>query len=727
MRGLNVFVQDLKKMLQNRTSLITMVVVACLPVLYSGVMIKGSWDPYGQLDQLPVAIVNLDTGAEFAGSELHIGKDVVEELKTNGSFKWSFVSEEQAQEGITGNEYYMTVTIPADFSQKATTLMDDQPEQAEITYEPNWNYNYVGGQIGSNAVKEIKSSISAQITESYARSLFDHIKEISAGLGQAGSGAEQLNNGADKLESGARMLKTNIGKLAEGTQQVENGVKPLEQGAEKLHSGAASLFAGAGNLTDGLKQLSSAEGQLEAGAESANAGAGQLTGGLQTSTAGSKALVTGLEASVEGAVRLVSGLNASATSSSKVADGAKQVAEGLEQLAGANAQLAQNPLIQQLLEASRKVAEGSQALSAVQAQLLTGSESLAAGQQQLLAGGRKLAQGQQELLHGAEQLAAGNSRLAGGVKQFGSRLDLAAAGSKELAAGAGRLSTGITELRHGLAQLSGGAAKLASGSQQLSSGAGQLQSGAGQLAGGLDELAGKLNDAQGQTSSVKNNDVTVSMFADPVKLTENTDRKVEVYGLGIAPYFLSMALFVGGLVLTVVIPARTSTVTGSQPFGRFLSRTLTFMMMSVAQSLIAALILLYGIGINVQSVPLFLLFTFFTSLTFLMIIQTIVTWLDMPGRFVVIILLILQLTSSAGTFPRELLPEWMQRLNPYLPMTHSIRGLKAVISSGDYSLMWHQAGILLCYAAGFVLLTLLYFLRQNGNPIEKGKGAGAEF
>ncbi|KWX87758.1 hypothetical protein AMQ83_11125, partial [Paenibacillus riograndensis] len=185
------------------------------------------------------------------------------------------------------------------------------------------------------------------------------------------------------------------------------------------------------------------------------------------------------------------------------------------------------------------------------------------------------------------------------------------------------------------------------------------------------------------------------------------------YGLGIAPYFLSLALFVGALVFSTVFSLRDSNVPGASPMGRFLILTLTFVMVSVLQSLLADIVLLYGLKLEVQSAPLFFLFTLIVSFSFTMIVQALVTWLDNPGRFLAIVLMIFQLTSSAGTFPLEMLPGWMQKVNPWLPMTHSIVGYKAIIGSGDYALMREQIVYLLIYAVIFLALTFLYFARQN--------------
>ncbi|MNC34293.1 ABC-2 family transporter protein [compost metagenome] len=203
------------------------------------------------------------------------------------------------------------------------------------------------------------------------------------------------------------------------------------------------------------------------------------------------------------------------------------------------------------------------------------------------------------------------------------------------------------------------------------------------------------------------------MFAQPVQIEEQKVSAVPNYGTGFAPYFLSLGLFVGALICTLVIPMRDSEVIGASRFNRFISRTLTFSMMSVLQSLMAAIIVLYGLGLNVQNVPLFYAFTFITSIAFMWMIQAIVTWMDQPGRFVVIVILIFQLTTSAGTFPLELIPAWMKFFNPLLPMTYSVKGFKAVISTGNFSAMWGDAGLLALYGVVFLAFTFTYFMTRD--------------
>ncbi|MFP4975929.1 YhgE/Pip family protein [Paenibacillus sp. CN-4] len=769
MKSLSVFFKDMGAALKNPKVLIPMFVVLFIPVMYSGLFLKAFWDPYGKMNELPVAVVNEDKGAEYEGRQLTAGNDLVTELKKSDDFAWKFVSREAAEAGLKDNTYYMAIVVPEDFSSKATTLLDDEPQPAHIIFEPNEGYNFLAGQIGGTAVKEIKSKVSAKVTEAYTESVFDKITKVSDGLGEAGDGASKLADGAVKLDDGAAKLKENLIVLKEGTGKLKDGVAPLTQGVNDLHNGAAALTKGSSTLAGGLGQLSAAHGKLEAGVKQSADGADQLKAGLDQSLTGAKKLeagaksavdgtaklqagsqsvsggaaklADGLKSSADGSAQLQAGLQASSAGSAKVAEGAKGVAEGLQQLAKASPQLAENPALQKLIAASQAVAAGSEELNASQQKLAAGADSLNAGQQQLLQGAQALHQGAQQLdagigqlhsgavqLHtgskqlvggqeklaaGADKLAAGGDQLKAGMAQFGTKLKEAAAGGKKLAEGGAQLEAGTTKLLGGVDQLGSGIGTLADGSDKLANGAGELKDGMDDLKSGSNELATKLVDAADQTASVKKTDALVDMFAQPVQIEEHKLNEVPNYGTGFAPYFLSLGLFVGALISTLVIPMRESEVEGASRFSRFFSRTLSFTLMSLVQSMLAALVVLYGLDLGVQSVPLFLLFSFVTSLTFMWIIQAIVTWLDQPGRFVAIVILIFQLTTSAGTFPLELIPNWMKALNPLLPMTYSVKGYKAVISSGDFGLMWHEAAILGGYAVVFLLLTLAYFMTRD--------------
>lgn len=738
MKSLSVFAKDVGAAVRNRKFLVTIIAVLFIPVLYSGMFLGAFWDPYGKMDELPVAVVNNDTGAEFEGKSLQAGADLVAELKKAKAFNWQFVSESEAEQGMKDNKYYMTIVIPDNFSQQATTLMDDHPQPAKIVFKPNEGYNFLAGQIGGTAVKEIQSKVSAKVTEAYTETLFDQVEKVSGGLSEAGDGASRLSEGAVELDEGALKLKQNLAKLADGTLELQQGIAPLAAGVQELDAGAGTLKSGASALASGLAQLQGGHGELLAGAEQAGQGAAKLEAGLESAAEGSAELKAGLDANRAGAAELAQGahsahegsrqleqgLNQSLEATAALEQGAKRVAEGLKQLADSQPELAASPDVQQLLAASQSLAAGTSELNAGQKQLAQGAAGLAegtarldagagqlsAGAEQLAQGGEQLAAGSQELLAGAKQLNAGQKQLLDGMKLFGAKLGEAAAGGKELAGGAVKLSEGTGQLAAGAGELGSGVAALADGSRQLDSGAGELVSGMDALKAGSGELAEKLSEAADKTSGLHTTEETVSMFAGPVQVDEMKVNEVPNYGTGFSPYFLSLGLFVGALISTIILPIRHTTVQGATGWNRFVSRALSFAGMGLVQSLLAVIVVLYGLKLEVQSVPLFYLFSFITSLSFMFLVQMFVTWLDQPGRFVVIIILILQLTTSAGTFPVELIPGWMKALNPLLPMTYSVMGFKDVVSTGNFSGMWSSAGVLIGYGAVSLIITSLYFL-----------------
>ena len=747
MKSLNVFFKDLGSAVRNPKVLIPVIAILFIPILYSGIYLAAYWDPYGRVDKLPVAVVNLDKGAELEGKSLHVGKDLIDELKKNKDFKWDFVGAAQAKDGMQNDKYYMQITIPENFSSQATTLLDDKPAPADLIYEPNGNYNFVGAQIGKTAIKDLKAKVSAKVTESYAETLLDKFSEVSDGLAEAGNGAGDLKSGAGKLDDGAVKLKDNLAKLASGTLKLQDGLAPLSNGVNALHNGASKLENGTTSLVSGLQQLhDAASGQLQSGADQLKDGSDKLASGLQSSLDGTNKLQAGLQSSEQGSAKLsdglqtavqgsgslATGLQSAVDGSSKVADGAQGVAAGLKQLAASNPELAASADVQKLLAASQAVADGStqlheseQKLAQGADQLHQGNQQLAAGaaelhggQQQLLAGATQLVDGQKQLLAGAGQLSQGGTKLSDGLKQFSSKLGEAASGGTQLAAGAKQLGTGTTALQTGVGKLSGGVSSLADGSKQLGDGAGKLANGLTELKDGSGELATKLKDAAQKTSKVKKTDEVVNMFAEPVSSSENKAENVSNYGTGMTPFFLSIGLFVGSLISTIVLKMRETSVPGATGWNRFVSRTLVFGSVSIFQSVIVASFMLYGLGLETHSTGLFYLFTIITGLTFMLIVQALVTWLDLPGRYVIILLLVFQLAASAGTFPVELIPAWLQSISQWLPMTHSIMGLRAVVSSGNFNVMWHQAEILSIYAVVSVLLTLTYFL-LNGRRTKK--------
>lgn len=731
----SLFIAEWKEIFRDRKVLIPIIAVIFIPILYSGMFLWAFWDPYEHLEDMPVAIVNNDIGAEFEGKDLTLGEELVDKLKENDEFAFHFVNKEEGYRDLEKQKYYILVEIPENFSENATTLMDDHPKKLELHYIPNESFNFLSAQIGETAVKEIKAAISKEVTATYAETIFDSITEMADGFDKASDGAGELNDGAIKLKDGSKTLKENLELLAEKSIDFKDGVTKAQSGTKELAEGTNTLASGLNQLASGHDQLVKGANDAGAGANQLVSGAGQINAGLGEANAAAGQVIAGTEQIQAGANTLSQKMGELQGGAGGITDGANQVHAGIQQLQAEltkfNASIEQLPLpeevkqqlagqfasltpeITKLEKGSAQVANGTKQLQQSSGELQKGAQTLsgsigelANGQQQLKAGLNELYAGSSALHEGTQELANGHKTLLAGMNVFHEKLN-------EANSGANKLSNGATQLLSGMGELSEGSLKISDGTHQLADGSKELADGTVELEDGTKELKDKLYEAADKAGDVQTNDETYDMMGEPVEVENKPINEVPNYGTGFAPYFLSLGLFVGALLLSIVYHLREPVERPKNGFTWFMSKFGVIAVVGLIQSILAVVIMLFGLGIEVQSVPLFILTTVVTSFTFVTLIQFLVTLFADPGRFIAIILLILQLTTSAGTFPLELIPKVLQPLNLVLPMTYSVQAYKAVISSGDYSVLWNNLGILMIFIISFMVLTLGYFISRH--------------
>ncbi|WP_394236331.1 YhgE/Pip family protein [Niallia oryzisoli] len=723
------FLAELKAILSNRKILIPIIAVAFVPVLYAGLFLWAFWDPYDHMEDLPVAIVSEDKGADFEGEHLELGKQLTDKLGANDQFDFHIVSKENGYKGLENRDYYLLVEIPEDFSANATTLLDSSPQKLELIYVPNESTNFLSSQIGETAVKEIKAEISKNVTATYAETMFGKVDELANGLSQASDGSDQLANGATQLNDGSKTLRENLEILASKSIDFTNGV-------EKASSGSSDLAAGTDQVEAGLQEINEKMPALVSGTT-------QVQDGLQTMkeelpkqiAAGVSSQLNGSIAQVDKGIdelesKLNTGLSTQLTSgiakslSEQLAN--QLTASQTEQMAQLKAALVNGQIMDESQASAfiAQMAQGKPTKDQVQQQF---EQQLAEQLQPSLSAGiaNGLDQGFTQFKTGLhDQLLSSTAGLEGQLKsQTSPSFDQLVAGVQQINGGQLALQQGISQLYNGSVELNTGAHDLSTGMNQLTDGSAQLQNGAGQLAQGskeLEEGTAKLEDgstelstklAEGaeQANSVEATDDTYDMMGEPVTVKKEEMNKVPNYGTGFAPYFISLGLFVGALLISIVFKLKEPVVQPKNAFKWFLSKFGVLAIVGVVQALLVDFILLSFLKIEVASIPLFFVTSLITSFVFLSLIQLLVTTLGDPGRFIAIVILILQLTTSAGTFPLELIPNALQSVNLLLPMTYSVQSFKAVISSGDLSYMWHNNMILLTYMIAFIALTISYF------------------
>ncbi|CAH2713545.1 hypothetical protein BACCIP111895_00681 [Neobacillus rhizosphaerae] len=726
--------EELFTIFKNKKVLIPIIAVMFVPVLYAGMFLWAFWDPYDKLDELPVAVINNDAGATLDGIKLKLGDDLVSNLKESKDFGFEFVNKNEGYKKLKDQKYYMAIEIPKDFSKNATTLLDEKPKKLELIYTPNESFNFLSAQIGGSAAEKIKTAVAEKVTETYAETMFNKITEVADGVVKASDGAGQLSDGSVELNKGTEDLKEGLTTLAEKSIEFNNGMKSADAGSNKL-------AAGSNELSNGLNTLAGKSVEFNNGMKSAKANMPKLIAGTNQVAAGAEQLKTelptgvaeGIQKELAGSVgELNKGIDQFETQltkslASQIADQtiAEQTAK-MKKLSDALIAKGVSPQLVNAIMTAEPVPSKDVVQAGIEAKLTPGID----------AGFKQFKTGVNEKLINAtngldqkiksqtdpyfNQLLAGIDQINSGQKELQSGIDALSAGSAGITSGAGKLADGSNELKNGASDLTNGMNQLTAGSVAITSGAGQLADGSGQLkdgtsklSDGAKELADKLADGAKDASKVHSDEKTYNMMADPVKLENEKINHVPNYGTGFAPYFLSLGLFVGALLLSIVFPLRDTAVVPSSGFNWFLSKFSIMAAVGIVQAIVADIILLAWLGLDVQSIPMFILFSVITSLTFVALIQLLVSIFADAGRFLAIIILIFQLTTSAGTFPLELIPNFLQHFNAFLPMTYSVQGFKAVISSGDFSFMWQNFMILFTFLLVFALGTIAYFTMKH--------------
>ncbi|MGA3603103.1 YhgE/Pip family protein [Lysinibacillus agricola] len=717
------------KIFKTRKMLVSIIAVLFIPVMYAGMFLWAFWDPYKSLPELPVAVVNEDKGAEMAGVKLDVGKDLVDNLVKSEEFKFIEVSKEEAKKGLNGRDYYMILEIPTNFSEHATTLLDDKPSKLVMNYIPNEGLNFLSAQIGDSAMELIRAEVNTQISTTYAENLFDTITTMGDGFTEAADGSSKLDEGAKSLANGAKDLKGYLEQLASSTVELSNGT-------DKITKGAGEAAKGANDLSSGLVKLEDGTGQLQKGAQQAATGATTLEQGLSQYTQGVAKVQAGLSTINEkqqqissGAASIADNAGALNGAANQLTAGSAKVEEGItalsNQLQGMMASLPEEEaaaLKQTLAELQagsasvhnglNSLSAGTEKLQAGASQVSSGATQIAAGQGEVLAGANALTANSGALVEGAKGLQAGNATLAQKLGELNAGVNTAVTGSKALASGLNELASGSTALNQGTSTL-------ASKSGELAQGSAELADGSSELANGTSTLSSELGEAGEKAGEVHVNKDTYDMVGNPVEIEKESVNHVPNYGTGFSPYFISLGLFVGALMISIVFPLVEPAIRPKNGAAWFTSKVSVLATVGLIQSIGTVVIVKWGLGLEVYSLGHFFLTALLTSYVFLALIQMLVSIFGDPGRFMAIVILILQLTTSAGTFPLELIPEPLQVFNTLLPMTYTVQAFKTCISTGDMSFLMQNYGILLGFLVVFLAITFGYFMLLHAKRYSK--------
>ncbi|MEH0840866.1 YhgE/Pip domain-containing protein [Micromonospora sp. CPCC 205711] len=687
---------ELRRMTRGRLPRAALAVLTVIPLLYGALYLYAFWDPYGNMNRIPVALVNADRPATASdGSVVHAGQDLTDELIDRKVFGWAVTDPDDADAGLRSGRYHLVFSIPANFSANlvASPEPDRPARRGELKVVNDDATNYLSGLLARSAFSEIRAAAAESAASGYFDKMLVGFTDLKAETGRAADGAGQVADGVGRSQDGADKLAGGLDQAEAGAGQLANGLDRTAQGADKLADGLDKLRTGATQLADGSAQAATA---TRAAANKVDALADRAEPFLRKNAG---EIGTAATVIAEGADALATGLDTLPEQADDVLAQARKVSDRLDALVAAHPELADDPNVTAARAAADKAVAAAEDvvatvdrtdLAALQKQM----RDVAAAARQVAAAAPHLADDVAGANAKVHQLADAIDRIAKGNAQLRDGLGGAADGADQLRGALFKLSTGARDLDGGLARLSGGGDQLAAGLTKLEGGAGQLADG---LVAGEKKIPG-YDDAAARSG----------ILGDPVSLNRHSDHPAASYGVGFAPYFLALALWVGAMITYMLLRPvnRRHVMSDAAAWRVALAGWLPAAAIGLAQVGVLFTVVTLVLGLDPVHPATTLGLLALTSLAFTAIMQWLGAQLGPAGRLAALALLMLQLTSSGGTYPVQTSPGFFQAVHPWLPMSYVVQGLRHTVNGGPTTTVVTGALVLVAFGVGALLLTI---------------------
>lgn len=649
--------------------------LALIPTLYAGLYLYVNADPYARLDEVPAAIVVEDTGDK--------GRAVADTLMDEGGFGWVETDAAHAEAGVRSGEYDAALIIGSTFSADLESSGQFVPRQASLTLITDDANNYLARTIADQIVGRVRDSIASEVGTEAASQFLAGFADVRTNLSDAATGAATLADGASDAATGAGSLATGADDLSSGASTAATGATTLAAGASSLETGASTLATGAATLQTGAESLSTGLATLATSTAALPTQVQTLADGAKTVSDGVTALAGGGTAAAAGAQTLVDDLD---TIRADVA--ARLTAVGLtdEQVTAA---------LTELDAARQPITDAATTLSTATSSLTT----LSAGAQQVSDGAAALALAAPLVTQGVADASTGSAQVATGAASVSDGADALSTGATSLSDGADTLATGTQSLSAGAAALDTGAWSLATGTTRLSDGSVQLRDG---LTTGVGQIP--LLDAATQ-------DATASTIGNPVVVESDALSAARTYGAGLAPFFLSLASWIGAYVVFLLVrPLSTRALAASRrswwtSWATALGGWFAPALIGVAQMALMFTVTKFALDIDPAYPWITALYLVLVSATFVAILQMLNVWLGAAGQFLGLVLMLTQLVTAGGTFPWQTIPEPLRSLHRFLPMSYGVDGLRHLLYGGSLAQVGADATVLVCVLLGALALT----------------------
>lgn len=723
-----LFKQDLLRVRGSVVACIVAVGLVIVPTLYAWFNIAGSWDPYGNTGNLKVAVANSDEGylSDLIPVRVNIGDTVVSSLRENDNIDWVFVKEAAAVEGVRSGEYYAAVVIPENFSARMMTVFSSDAEHAEITYYENQKANAIAPRVTDKAA----STVRKQIDETFAETISDVGLSTTSSLLEFMDGdqvASYAANMSNTLAAGITTLRDASDTATEFTSILGSSTGLLDSTGNLLsQTGEASASVEA-LVGDAKTDLVSMDEALDEAVRAINQALADSAGDYDAAgtaiedafnTVDDHIATTSTQLRSAASEITVQAENAAATQGKILA-----LKEKVEELPLSDA--AKENLIQQIDIAASTVGNVANQQRLLAQHLNDAADSLEAG----AADARVQAKEVKKSIEAAKNdISSVNDTykdtLEAEVTELADAVSAVAKSGEDMASG---LATTVDDLSAASKALSGDLSDargvLASAADDLSISADELQS----LKDGLDSAVA-TGDVQKVRDLIGSDPASLAeALAAPVALDREAVFHIRNYGSAMAPFYTTLSIWVAGIVLAAMLKANVDErdIQAFAPIRLhelYLGRYVFFALLAFAQATLVCAGDLMFFGIQCEQPMQFMLVGWVAGFVFSNMIYTLTVSFGDIGKAVAVVLLVMQVAGSGGTFPIEMTADFFQGVYPFLPFTHAINAMHAAMAGAYGMEFWAELGILASYLLPSLALGLVFrrpVIRANQWIIEK--------
>jgi putative membrane protein len=714
-KSFQIFKRDLGRLFRNRAAVLILVGISVLPSLYAWFNIAVNMDPYGNTKGIQVAIANEDKGADSEQMSLDAGQNIVDNLKKNDQLGWKFVDAKEAKKGVRSGKYYAAIVIPDNFSESLLSILSGDIKQPELDYYINEKKNAIAPKItdtGAGTIQqEINDTFSSVAAESISKLLSEKAGDIAGRVTEGNSSliravAETRKN----LEEYNKVLENFQKTVDKSDEVIQNAVKTLDQVNASAKSGVQTLSDSGTVLSDTRTAVGIFSTQFSDSMSNGET--------LLNNTYVSASAKLGIFETKAG--QALTAVDGSLTTASTLLTRNQEL---LSQLKALNEQIQGNT-------------ELSQQFSALIAQKISELESQNASLQGLVASLKNGNKGIQNAVTTAQSTRTSLEKLAKDSKeslqdyrsnfaqtlmpQLNQSLD-------SLASLSGSLSSTLDGVEPTVEQMKSILNQLNSSLKDSASALGQTK----EVLKRVDESLASVQDDLGALQSSQmyqkltslegiDADSIAGFMSSPVSIQSKVLYDVENYGSGMTPFYTNLALWVGGLILVSILKqevdrdGKIHRFTASQAyFGRWM----LFMAVGLVQGLIVCLGDIVLLKVQCVHPVAFVCVGIFCSFIYVNLIYALALTFKHIGKALGVVLVILQIPGSAGTYPIEMTPAFFQKLHPLLPFTYGISAMRECIAGMYGANIWRYLGILAIFFPisifiGLVLRPLLMNLNH---------------